>query len=265
MFASGFSWFRLIPAVDHDVLLEKAGLLSHWLEGHEVAHTYVYIHAWFACFLFLGMALAARVSLGSATGRQGLERYFASDKLDARTMAEMFATGIRGMMSEQLDKRDVRAFFPYIAGLFAYIFLCNVQGLVPGFLPPTDNINANAGMAVGSFLIFNYVGLSRDPVGYIKHLMGPMLLIAPLLLPLETLSLIIRPISLTVRLTANLYGDHQVFTLLSDVIPVVIPVGLLGLALMVSLIQAFVFSLLTTVYIGLSVPHHDHDDHAHAH
>ena len=93
-----------------------------------------------------------------------------------------------------------------------------------------------------------------------------LLLLSPLLFPLESLSLIIRPISLTVRLTANLYGDHQVFTLLSDFIPVVVPVGLLALALMVSFIQAFVFSLLTVVYINLSLPHDDHHgDEAHAH
>jgi len=266
MFASGFSWFRLIPAIDKDSILEQAGLMSHWMEGHEVAHSYVHVHAWLACFAVLGIALLGRVALSKATGRQGLEKYFASEKLDMRTIVEVFASGIRGMVGDLLDRKDTRTFFPYIAGLFAYIFLCNIQGLLPGFLPPTDNINTNVGMAIGSFLIFMYIGLSRDAVGFIKHLMGPMLLLTPLLLPLETLSLIIRPISLTVRLTANLYGDHQVFTLLSDFIPVVVPVGLLALALMVSFIQAFVFSLLTVVYINLSLPHDDHHgDEAHAH
>ncbi len=266
MFASGFSWFRLIPAIDQDSILKQLGLYGHWLEGHEVAHSYVHVHAWLACFAVLGIALLGRMALSKATSRQGLEKYFASEKLDMRTVVEVFASGIRGMVGDLLDRKDTRTFFPYIAGLFAYIFLCNVQGLVPGFLPPTDNINTNVGMAIGSFLIFMYIGLSRDAVGFIKHLMGPMLLLSPLLFPLESLSLIIRPISLTVRLTANLYGDHQVFTLLSDFIPVVVPVGLLALALMVSFIQAFVFSLLTVVYINLSLPHDDHHgDEAHAH
>ena len=266
MFASGFSWFRLIPAIDKDTVLEQAGLLEHWLAGHEVAHTYVHVHAWLACFAVLAIALMGRIALTAGGLRQGLEKYFASEKLNMLTVVEVFASGIRGMVGDLLDRKDTRTFFPYIAGLFAYIFLCNIQGLIPGFLPPTDNINTNVGMALGSFLIFMWVGLSRDAVGFIKHLMGPMLLLAPLLFPLETLSLIIRPISLTVRLTANLYGDHQVFTLLSDFIPVVVPVGLLALALMVSFIQAFVFSLLTVVYINLSLPHGDHGhDEAHAH
>lgn len=266
MFASGFSWFRLIPAVDQDTLLEKAGLLTHWMDGHVVAHTYVHIHAWLACFLLLGMALVARMSLNKATSRQGLEKYFASETLDARTAAEVFGTAMRGMVSDLLNRKDTRTFFPYIASLFAYIFLCNIQGIFPGFLPPTDNVNTNVGMAIASFLIFLYIGLSRDAAGFIKHLMGPALFIAPLLFPIEVMSLIIRPISLTVRLTANMFGDHQVFTLLSDLIPVVVPVGLLGLAMMVSAIQAFVFSLLTVVYINLSLPHDDHDHgEAHAH
>jgi len=264
MFAAGFSWFRLIPAVDHDTVLEQLGLMQHWMEGHQVAHTYTYIHAWLACFALLGLALVARMSLTKATGRQGLEKYFASDKLDARTAAEVYASGIQGMMDGLLDRKDMLIFFPYIAGLFGYIFLCNIQGILPGFLPPTDNINTNVGMAIGSFLIFNYVGLTRDARSYISHLAGPVLLLAPFMFPLEVISLMIRPISLTIRLTANLFGDHQVFVLLSEQIPYGIPTGLLALASMVSVIQAFVFSLLTVIYINLSLPHHDHDD-AHAH
>ena len=150
MFAAGFSWFRLIPAVDTDAVLEQLGLMQHWVDGHQVAHTHTYIHAWLACLALLFLAMVARMSLSKATGRQGLEKYFASDKLDARTAAEVFAGAIQGMMDGLLERKDMLAFFPYIAGLFAYIFLCNIQGILPGFLPPTDNINTNVGMALGS-------------------------------------------------------------------------------------------------------------------
>ncbi len=265
MFAAGFSWFRLIPAIDRDTIMEQMGLMQHWLEGHEVAHSYVYAHAWLACFIVLGLAMVARMSLSKATQRQGLEKYFASESLDARTAAEVYATGIQGMMKDLLDRKDIQTFFPYIAGLFAYILFCNLQGLFPGFLPPTDNINTNVGMALGSFLVFNYIGLSRDAVSYVKHLMGPVLFLAWFMLPVEVISLMIRPISLTIRLTANMFGDHQVFVLLSEQLPYGVPTGLLALATMVSVIQAFVFSLLTVIYINLSLPHHDHGDEAHAH
>jgi F-type H+-transporting ATPase subunit a len=262
MIASGFSWFRLIPAVDHDKILESLGWVEHSIAaGHESANTTVHLHAWLATFILIGLAVVGRMALERAKSRRGIERYFSDERPSALSMVEVFATGIKGLMNDLLDAKDVRLFFPLIAGLFAYIFMCNIQGIFPGMLPPTDNINTNVGMAVTSFLVFNFVGLSRDAVGYIKHLAGPALFLVPLMFPLEVVSLIIRPISLTVRLTANMFGDHQVFTIISDMVPVFLPVGLLTLACLVSVIQAFVFSLLTVIYINLSLPHHEHEAH----
>jgi F-type H+-transporting ATPase subunit a len=259
MFASGFSWFHLIPAVDRDTILESMGLAEHMVEGHEVAHTYVHIHAWIAALLFLGFCVMGRMALQRAQARRGLEKYFTDERPTALSLVEVYAIGIRGLMSDLLGRKDVRTFFPLIAGLFGYIFLSNIQGIFPGFLPPTDNINANVGMALVVFLVFNWVGFSRDAVGYVKHLWGPVFVLGVLLFPIEVISLFIRPISLTIRLTANMFGDHQVFVILSDMIPVVLPSALLGLACLVSTIQAFVFSLLTVIYINLSLPHHEHD------
>lgn len=270
MFASGgFSWFRLIPWIDRDELLHSTGLDQHMVEGHVVPNMAVYAHAWLAVLVVLGFALIARWQLDKARQRQGLEQYFPDEKVSALSFAEVFATGIVGMMSDLLDKKDVRTFFPMIAGLFAYIFTCNIQSIFPGFLPPTDNINTNAGIAVLVFLLFNTVGLSRDPIGYLKHLAGPALFLAPFIFPLEVLSLFIRPVSLTLRLTANMFGDHLVFGVMSGLVPVVLPALLLVLAIVVSTIQAFVFSLLTVIYLHLSLPHHEHDEShggtAHAH
>jgi F-type H+-transporting ATPase subunit a len=266
-FASGFSWFRLIPAVDRDSALHALGVTEHSLSpGHEVANTTVYLHAWLAAAVLIAFAIVARIGLEKARSRNGLERYFTSDKITPLAFAEVFVGGIYGIMADLLDKKDAKLFFPLIGGLFLYIFACNIQSIIPGFLPPTDNINTNVGMALITFLTFNFVGLSRDPVGYIKHLAGPVLLLAPFMFPLEVLSLCIRPMSLTIRLTANLFGDHLVFNVMSDLVPPVVPALLLVLACVVSVIQAFVFSLLTVIYIHLALPHHEgHDDHAHAH
>ncbi len=266
MFASGFSWFRLIPAIDHDELLKSMGWDTHSLPqwGHEVANSTVYAHAWLATFALIAIAILGRMGLERAKSRQGIEKYFSSDRLSVLTGVEIFATGIRGMLKDLLDSKDIRTYFPLIAGLFAYLFFCNIQGIFPGFLPPTDNINTNVGMALTAFLIFNFVGLSRDASGYIKHLMGPVWWLVLLMFPVEVISLLIRPISLTVRLTANMFGDHQVFTIISNMVMdywIPVPVGLLTLAILVSFIQAFVFSLLTAIYINLSLPHHEHDAH----
>ena len=268
MFASGFSWFRLIPAIDHDAILHRLGIDEHSLfPGHEVASTTVYAHAWLAVLAIVGLALAARMGLEAVKKRQGIERYFTSDKLTPLSFAEVFVGGIRSMMGDLLDKKDVRLFFPLIGGLFLYIFFCNIQSIIPGFLPPTDQINTNVGMALASTATFLTVGLMRDPVGFVKHLAGPTIFLAPLMFPIEIVSLCIRPVSLTIRLTANLFGDHQVFTLMSGIFPPLLPAALLVLAILVSVVQAFVFSLLTVIYISLSLPHHEHEgEHdAHAH
>jgi F-type H+-transporting ATPase subunit a len=202
------------------------------------------------------------MALERARQRPGIEKYVPSEKVGVLSMAEVFVGGIQGLMSDLLDKADTRRFFPLIAGLFSYIFVCNIQSILPGFLPPTSNVNTNVGMAAITFLTFNAVGLSRDPAGYVKHLAGPILLLVPLLFPIELMSLFIRPLSLTVRLTANLFGDHQVFSVMSGImpIPIILPSALLLLAIVVSVVQAFVFSLLTVIYIHLSLPHHEHDD-----
>jgi F-type H+-transporting ATPase subunit a len=252
MIASGFTWFHLLPAVDEDTLLASVGL----------DHTFVYIHTVLACVVLIGFAVLGRIGLERVKARDGIEKYVPDQSFSPMLIGEVMVDGLRGLMGDMLDSDDVRRFFPLVSGLFLYIFTCNIMGIFSGFLPPTDWINTNAGLALTVFLVFNFVGLSRDPVGYIKHLWGPVWWLGVLLFPIEVLSLFIRPFSLTVRLTGNMFGDHMVFTIMSGLIPLLLPVALLGLAILVSTIQAFIFSLLTTVYIGLSVPHHDHDhDH----
>lgn len=169
-------------------------------------------------------------------------------------------------MTDVLDPREVKTFFPFVGALFVYIFVSNLLGLIPGLLPPTDNVNNNVGMAFGVFLLFNFVGLSRDPVGYIKHLWGPVWWLGVLMFPIELISLLFRPVSLTLRLTGNLFGDHLVFNIMSGLAPALVPVAFLLLGSIVAVMQAFVFALLTSIYISLSLPHHEHDEgQAHAH
>lgn len=253
MIAAGFTWFHLIPAVDRDELL--APLIT--------SHTYVHVLAWFACFVCVVFAVVARVGLERAKARSGIERYFADERLTVANFAELLVTGVRGFMSDVLGPADIRTFFPLAGGIFTYLLVCNFMGLIPGLLPPTDYINTTFGIAVLVFLTFNFVGLKRDPVGYLKHLWGPVLLLGPLLFPIEVISLMFRPVSLTLRITGNMFGDHTVFAIASELVPLVVPALLMVLALLVSVIQAFIFSLLTSIYISLSLPHHEGDEAHH--
>lgn len=260
MIASGFSWFNVIPALDENVLGPMFG-------GHDFNVTTVFISACLTTVLVLVFAVLGRLALNKALARPEHERYLASESFSMFTIVDLFGSFIRNMMSDSMPKHELKNYSPYIATLFLYILFCNLQGLVPGLVPPTDNINTNMGMAVASFVVFMWVGLSRDPVGFLKHLAGPSIILAPFLFSLESLSLVLRPITLGVRLTGNMFGDHQVFTIISGLAPLIVPCFLLALATFVSFVQAFVFSLLSSVYIGLSLPHdhHDHDDgHAEA-
>ena len=247
--AAAFSWLQLIPIIGHDELIPGV---------HE--ETFLILTAWGVAALLIVGAVVARMSLERAWSRPGLERFFPDERLSVRTAVEVFASGIYGLVKDILGDHDAVTFFSLIASLFVYIFSCNILAIFPGFQPPTDNINANFGMGVLVFLVFNFVGMSRDFKGYLAHLWGPVLLLGPLLFVIEVIGLFIRPMSLSLRLAGNIFGDHTVFGIMNDLFPWWLPVPaiFLGLAIFVSFLQAFVFSLLSTIYIGLAAPHHDH-------
>jgi F-type H+-transporting ATPase subunit a len=256
LIASGFSWFHLIPGVEE-------GTLFPW--AHD--HGYIAVSAWAVCLVAILFAIVARAGLTRAQARGGLDQYVPEEKLGALTVAEVIVGALYGLMTDLMDKKYARAFLPLIAGLFSYIFISNLFALFPGFQPPTDNINTNIGMAIIVMLTYMGTGLALDPAGFIKHLLGPVLLLSPLFLTLELISyLAVRPGSLAVRLTGNIFGDHTVFNIMSQLSADLlfyapVPVIFLALATLVSLIQAGVFSLLTTIYISQSLPHGDHDHH----
>lgn len=250
LIASGFSWFHLLPG----------GESADFLDGHG----FVFYSAWFACLLLLSFAFVARSALTQVMERDGMDRYQADGRLSVRTLAELLVGGLMGMMGGVLGRDDVKRYMPLVGGLFLYIWVCNLLAVVPGFQPPTDNINTNIGMALIVLAAYWVVGVVRGGKDFWGHVFGPVPLLMPLIAFIELLGLlIVRPATLTIRLTANIFGDHAVFTIMSGLVPLLIPVPLLMLAIIVSTIQAFVFALLTSIYLSLSLPHHGHDAHDH--
>jgi len=266
MIASGFSWMTLVPSLSDKALLglvgqtELVNMLDEPYLAANSGETFMIMHAWLSCLLIVAFAIMARAGIATARKKKGIETYFAQETLTFRTAAEVYVGGLLDTLNGLLDRRDSKMFASLIGSLFVYILVCNIQGIFPGFLPPTDNINTNVGMAIIIFCVFLWVGLVRDAKGFLAHMFGPMLLLGPFLFVIETVGLIIRPVSLSLRLTGNIFGDHTVFTVMSDLVPVIVPSIFLGLAIFVSLVQAYVFSLLSTIYISLSVPHHDAHD-----
>jgi len=151
-----------------------------------------------------------------------------------------------------------RFFFPLIATLGMYILVCNFFGLIPGFESPTSNINTTASMAVPVFLATHYYGLKVHGFSYFKHFLGPIrsLYALPLMILIffiEVIGHLARPLTLSVRLFGNMIAKHKILLVLGVLAPAIIPTLILGLGVLVSVIQAFVFVLLATLYLAGAV------------
>lgn len=166
----------------------------------------------------------------------------------------------RNIMGEEQAKR----YYSVIVLLFSFIFINNLIGLIPGFLPPTDNFNTTLALGIFVFIYYNYQGIKEQGiVGHIKHFMGPVWYLAILIFPIELISHAVRPLSLGLRLKGNMEGDHLVLSIFSNLVPYIVPIPFYVIGLFVCFMQAFVFTLLTMVYISLATAHHDHEEHAH--
>lgn len=142
-----------------------------------------------------------------------------------------------------------RAFFPFIATIFLYILMCNLIGLVPGFFSPTANINTTASMALCTVVLTHYIGIKFHGMKYIKHFLGPVWALAPLMLVIEGIGHCARIMSLSVRLFGNIFGKEKILGVLFGLWGLyLVPLPLLFLGILVSFIQALVFMLLAIVY-----------------
>lgn len=151
-----------------------------------------------------------------------------------------------------------RHFFPFIATIGIYILVCNLLGLIPGFEAPTSNLNTNAALALPVFFATHIYGIKAHGLGYIKHFVGPMrslpaLPLMVLMFVIEVIGHIARPLTLSVRLFGNMVAKHKIIIILGLLSPAIVPTAILGLGVLVSVIQAFVFVLLTTLYLAGSV------------
>ncbi|HUB20660.1 MAG TPA: F0F1 ATP synthase subunit A [Acidobacteriaceae bacterium] len=148
------------------------------------------------------------------------------------------------------------AFLPVITCLLLFILCCNCFGLFPGIETPTSNVVVPLGLAMFTFVYYNWNGIrAQGPIGYIKHFMGPAWWIAPLMFPIEIISHFARILSLTVRLFANMLASDLITLIFFSMIPFALPIVGLGLHLFVALIQAYIFMLLTVIYLGEATAH----------
>jgi F-type H+-transporting ATPase subunit a len=180
------------------------------------------------------------------------------DKLTVRTFMEAFVGYFYGIAKDVMGPKRAKRYFPIVGGSACFIFFANLLTLIPGLAPPTSSLNITVGCALGVFIAFNYYGLQANGFGYIKHLAGPKWYLAWLIFPIEVISTLVRPITLSIRLMVNMAVDHLLASIAIGMVAVFVPIPLMFLGAIVIVVQTLVFSLLTSIYIGLATEHEEH-------
>lgn len=270
------SWFslylpdlaHLIEGLTRSINVSLTGQEGTWLNhegyGHGGSSVDHVVTALFLLVVVGGMAISAGGKLKDAKAALVPE-----ETLTVRTFFELFVGAVLGMMEPIMGKKAARYFLPLIGTCAVFIFFSNAMGLIPGFMPPTDSLKTTFALALVIFAATHAYGLKENGLGHIKHLFGPWL--GPLGLPLnilmfgiEVIGHVARVLSLSLRLMANMFGDHMVVGIFTLLVPFLVPVPFLMLGTIVVLVQTAVFCILSTVYIGMAIEHHDHgDDHGH--
>ena len=204
----------------------------------DFAHHYPHIlYSWMVMIILIVLARLATAKISMVPkGLQNLFEYVV-ESIDNFQFSIMGSKG--------------RVFFPLMATLIIYVFACNVQGLIPGSFAPTSNLNTTAGLAIIIFLLTHIVGIKMHGFHYIKHFMGPMPLLAPLMFVIEIVSHFSRLISLSLRLFGNVMGEELVVAILFLLAGAYFaPLPMMFLGLFTGFLQAFIITLLAMIYIS---------------
>lgn len=222
-------------------LLNLVGLHPHNPESP--VPDYVVMSLFVAIFLVLFFGILSRkLSLVPSKGQNFLE-----------LVIQAFENLLVDIIGE-----EGRRYMPLVATVGLFIFFCNILGLVPGFMSPTSKLNVTVGCALTVFVYYHWQGMKTQGVlKYLKHLTGPIPLLAPLLLPIEIISHFSRPVSLSIRLFGNIFAEELLIVVIASIIPFFLPLPFMAVAIFTGLIQAFVFVLLTCIYLAGAVAHEE--------
>ncbi len=239
--------FDLIPGLD------KVGhwLDTTWLTGADVGMT----HVW-------GSIFAVIIIIFLVLGSMGKFRAIPDDRLTSRTFFEVILDALMDTMTQQMGRQKAQKYLPLVGTIAIFILFSNSLALIPGFSPPTDSLNVNVGLAVLVFLVSNIAGMMEHGFfGYMSHFFGPIrnwraLPLMLLMFPIEIIGQLARPLSLSMRLMGNMFGDHATMAILLGMLPFFLPIPMLFMGLIVVVIQTVVFTLLSIVYISMAVESH---------
>jgi F-type H+-transporting ATPase subunit a len=207
----------------------------------------------FAAALLLVSGLLVRSRLAATQGGLVPDPGFT-----LRNVLELLVEMLKGLAEQNMGPHW-RKYFPLIGTIFFFILISNLLGLIPGFAGATSTADTTWAWATISFVVHQYVGIKEHGWGYVNHFLGPRFgkhhipLLAWLYGPIELLSHVIRVLSLSVRLLANMFADHTVIGVWLALVPAVVPAVFMGLGVLVAFLQAYVFALLSMIYIGMAL------------
>ena len=228
--------------------------LGFHFEGHDVIPDYLVMVLLIVTFVtVLCLVMRSRLSVEHPSKFQIL--------LEDGVMA------VVGLLEEWIGP-DARKYLPLIATLGLFILLGNYAGLVPGLKAPTSNINVTVGCAITTWVYYHYQGFrAHGVVNYLKHFAGPPGVpvgMIPLMIVIEAISHSARLLSLSLRLFGNIFGEELVILILGSIIPFIVPLPMMFLGLITGGLQAFIFVLLSIIYLQAAVAvEHEHDEHGH--
>ena len=257
------TWFDLLPGVRNLELFAKHYLGRSQMGVQMFPSAFSISHV-LAVFCVLIFVCIGALSFRTATATSDRSAIVPPPKLTLRNLFEMFTDAILSVGNGVMGEENARRFLPLVGTLAFFIFFSNLFALVPGFAPPTATLKTNVGLALTVFVMTHVYGVKANGLGYFKKFLGhaPVYL-APLMVPIEIVSNLARPLSLSLRLLGNMAADHKVVAAFFALVPLIVPVPFLILGVLVVIIQTMVFCLLTMVYIQGAVEPEHGDDHAH--
>lgn len=198
-------------------------------------------HTAFMIYIIIGLSIFSMLMAGRLRLVPGA----------TQSILELVITAFSNLVDETMGHKG-RKYFPFVLTFAVFIFVSNLLGLIPGLLPPTANLNTTLALALIVFIATHVIGVKEHGLKYFKHFTGPVWWLAPLMLPIEIIGHLARPVSLSLRLFGNIMGHEQIVGVLLILMPIAYPLLALStvLGVLVVFIQAFIFALLSMMYIG---------------
>lgn len=257
------TWFDFIPGYDSLKGSLHGPLGRDWTWQVFQATHFEITH------VLVAMVVVALLTLGALAYKSSVQQLgdaavLPPQRIGLRALFEGLADAVFGLLDGVMGEKNARKYLPFLGTFFVFILFSNLISIVPGFRAPTDTLKTNIGLALLVFFATHVLGFKTHGLHYLEQFTGhlplksPLVILVPLIFPIEVISHLIRPATLAIRLMANMFADHAVVSVFFVLVPFLVPVPLMLLGVFVSVVQALVFTLMSATYIGLAVAHEEH-------